>query len=83
MRLNETKFGIAWAISASVFWIICSALVWAMPNMMISMSGDMLHMQLQGMGWHLSLAGVLLGLVAWVAVAGLFGWLLALVYNRL
>ncbi|MCG8383871.1 MAG: DUF5676 family membrane protein [Gammaproteobacteria bacterium] len=83
MKLNAMKFGLACAISAVVLWIICSLLVMAMPAMMLSMSGDMLHMQLQDMGWHLTLAGAFWGLVAWAFVAGIAGWLLATIYNRL
>tara|TARA_R110002074_G_scaffold176806_1_gene340287 strand:+ start:3312 stop:3467 length:156 start_codon:yes stop_codon:yes gene_type:complete len=47
------------------------------------MSGEMVHMQLNEMGWHLTLAGVVIGLVAWFVVAGIAGWLLAAIYNRL
>lgn len=83
MKLHAYKFGIASAISASVLWAICSLLVMLLPSMMLSMSGDMLHMQLNDMGWHLTLIGVVKGLVAWFVLAGIAGWLLAAIYNRL
>jgi len=83
MKLNAVKFGIASSISAAVLWTICTLLVMMMPTMMLSMSGDMLHMQLQEMGWHMTLAGALLGMVSWVVLAGVAGWLLATIYNRL
>lgn len=83
MKLNAMKFGMASAISASVLWVICSILVMVLPSMMLSMSGDMLHMQLNGMGWHLTLIGVMKGLVIWSVAAGVAGWLLAAIYNRL
>jgi hypothetical protein len=35
------------------------------------------------MQWQLSLTGALLGVVAWSLVAGITGWLVAAVYNRL
>tara|TARA_R100001369_G_scaffold476_1_gene1416 strand:+ start:1564 stop:1719 length:156 start_codon:yes stop_codon:yes gene_type:complete len=47
------------------------------------MSGEMVHMQLNEMGWHLTLTGVVIGLVAWFVAAGIAGWLLAAIYNRL
>jgi hypothetical protein len=83
MKLDATKFGLAWAITFGVFWIICSVLVWMMPSMMMGMSGHMVHGDLSTMHWQLSLAGVLLGLVAWSLLAGITGWLAAVVYNRL
>jgi len=83
MKLNAMNFGMASAISASVLWVICSVLVLVLPSMMLSMSGDMLHMQLNGMGWQLTLIGVVKGLVAWFVTAGVAGWLLAAIYNRL
>lgn len=83
MTINAFKFGMASAITAGVLWLICSALVMVMPAMMLSMSGNMLHMQLNEMGWHLSLIGVVQGLVAWIITAGIAGWLLAAIYNRL
>lgn len=83
MKLHAFKFGLACSICAIVLWVICSVLVAVMPAMMMSMSGDMVHMQLQDMGWHLTLVGALWGLVAWAVVAGFSGWLLATIYNRL
>jgi len=83
MKLDAAKFGLAWAITFGVFWIICSVLVWLMPGPMMNVSGHMVHGDLSAMHWHLALAGVLLGLVAWTLVAGFTGWLVAVVYNRL
>lgn len=83
MKINALKFGLAGGICASVFWLICSFLVMALPSMMLSISGDMMHMQLADMGWHLTLIGAVKGLVAWFAVAGVTGWFLATTYNRL
>ena len=83
MKIHAMKFGMASAISASILWIICSVLVMFLPSMMLSMSGDMLHMQLNDMGWHLTFTGAVKGLVAWFVMAGLTGWMLATIYNRL
>ena len=83
MKLDAVKFGLAWAISFAIFWVICSLMVWFMPGMMLNMSGHMVHGDLSAMQWRLSGAGVLLGLVAWSLVAGITGWLVAAVYNRL
>ena len=83
MPLNAFKFGMASAITAAILWLACSLLVMLMPSMMLSMSGEMVHMQQNEMGRHLTLTGVVIGLVAWFVVAGIAGWLLAAIYNRL
>ena len=85
MKLNAVKFGMAFAISSAILWIICSLLVWTFPSMMMQMGGDMVHGDLSrmGWGWHLSLSGVIFGLILWSLIAGLTGWLIAYTYNRL
>ena len=83
MKLNAMKFGLASSISASILWLICSVLVMIMPGMMMSMSGDMVHMELNDMSWQLSVFGVTVGMVGWFVMAGAMGWILASIYNRL
>ena len=83
MKLNPTALGAASAISFSILWIICSAAVAVLPEFMMTMSGHMVHVSFSQMGWTLTWAGVLLGLVAWAAVAFVSTWLIAVVYNRL
>jgi hypothetical protein len=83
LKLNALKFALACSLSASLLWLICSILATTIPNMMLSMSGDMMHMQLNEMGWHLSLLGVMTGLIGWFVVAGATGGMLATIYNRL
>jgi hypothetical protein len=83
MQLDALKFGTATAIASAIAWLICSLVVWSMPTMTLAMGGSMMHMDLSQFGWRLTPAGVLAGLVAWSIVAGIFGWLLAAIYNRL
>ncbi len=83
MNINSTKFGIASGLTASILWLICSVIVMVAPAMMLSVTGDMMHMQFNGMGWNLTLYGVCIGLIAWFAVAGISAWLLATIYNKL
>ena len=83
MKINPVPFALASAITAAVLWIICSLAVFVLPGQMMSMSGEMVHANLSGMHWNLSMSGVLIGLVGWVLVAGIFGWIVALVYNLL
>lgn len=83
MGLNAFKFGLACAFAASAIWVVCSFLVLLLPSMMLSMSADMVHMDLSNMGWQLTISGVLIGLAFWFVVASLTGWLIASIYNRL
>ena len=83
MQLDPLKFGMATAVASALAWLICSLAVWSMPAMTMAVGGNMMHMDLSQLGWHLTPVGVLAGLVAWVIVAGIFGWLLAAIYNRL
>ena len=83
MTLNTYKFCLASAISFSVVWVVCSLLVWLLPEVMMSFAGDMLHADLTAIGWQLSFKGVLAGLAGWAITAGVIGWLLAFFYNRL
>lgn len=83
MRLDPLKFGTATAVASALAWLICSLAVWSMPAMLLAMGRNMTHMDLSQMGWHITPAGVLAGLVAWIIITGIFGWLLATIYNRL
>jgi hypothetical protein len=83
MKLHACKFGIASGLSAAIAWLLCSLLVMLLPDMTMGLSGDMLHMNISQMGWHLTAKGVFVGLIAWAVVAGFIGWLLAWIYNRL
>ena len=83
MKINPVPFALASAVTAAVLWIVCSLAVYVLPGQMMSMSGEMVHANLSGMHWNLTLGGVLLGLVGWALMAGIFGWIMALVYNSL
>ena len=83
MKLNATKFGVASAVAFAILWVICSLFVVVMPGMMMEMSGHMVHTDLAGIQWHMGLTSVVIGLFAWSFVAGITGWLVATIYNRL
>ena len=83
MKLNPTALGAAGAISFSILWITCSAAVAVLPEFMMTMSGHMVHVSFSQLGWTLTWAGVLLGLVSWAAVAFVSTWLIAVTYNRI
>jgi len=82
MNIQTMKFGVSCALSASILWIVCGVLVMVFPSLMLSMSGDMLHIDLMDIHWHLTLWGFVQGLLGWFIVAGVGGWLIAAIYNR-
>jgi hypothetical protein len=83
MKLHALKFGIASAITISIVWTICALMVLIFPASMMSMSGEMMHLDSAGVGWSLSFIGYVIGLICWAVFSGLSAWFFALVYNRL
>jgi hypothetical protein len=83
VKLNPVKLAIASAVTMAVFWVICSFMVLVMPTMMMSMTGQMVHADLSGFNWTLTLSGFLVGLISWSISAGVTGWILAYIYNVL
>lgn len=83
MNIQANKIGISSAATFGILWIICSTAVhFALQPMMI-IAGYMMHSNLSTLSWTLTFTGFLTELVAWAAVAGISGWLLASIYNRL
>jgi hypothetical protein len=84
MKIDAAKFGLACAITFAVLWVVCSLLVMVMPNGMMQMSGHMIHGDVSGfMSWNMNMHGVLMGLIGWSISAGISGWLIAVIYNKL
>ncbi len=83
MTLNANKLALATVIVFAVLWIICSALVALMPNVMLTLTGYMVHAEFETFRWSLTGAGVIGGLVLWSLIPGITVWLVAAAYNRL
>ena len=83
MKINALNFAVGAAITAAVVWLVCSLFVWMVPGGMTSLTTNMMHMDITRTGWAISPAGVIWGLVGWSLFAGVFGWLLATIYNLL
>lgn len=83
MRLDALRLAASFALTAMVLWVSCSLFVATMPMLMMPMTGHMLHADLVDVTWHMTGIGFLIGLVAWAAWAGVTGWLIAWIYNRL
>jgi hypothetical protein len=83
MKLDAMKFGMATAIVFGLFWIACSVLVMMLPSVMMDMSGHMIHGDMSGMSWHMTISGVVIGLIIWSVFAGFIAGLIAHVYNKM
>lgn len=83
MKLNSAKFALAATLTTAIIWVICSLLVFLLPQATIMASGDMIHMDIQDMMWSLTLSGFIKGLIFWSLSVGLSAWIFAVIYNRL
>lgn len=83
MKLDAVKFGLSAACAAAVTWVFCAILVVGLPGMSRTMGGYMMHGDFSGMSWHIGISGFLAGLLIWAFSAGVFAWLMALIYNKL
>lgn len=83
MKINSIKFGIASAFSFFILWIICSLLVIIMPAETMKISSYMLHADLSSLKWNMKISGLFIGLISWTITAGIAGWLIATIYNKL
>ncbi|MTI64788.1 DUF5676 family membrane protein [Methylophaga sp.] len=83
MKFNSVKFALAATLTTAIIWVICSLLVFLLPQATIMASGDMFHMDIQDMMWSLTLSGFIKGLILWSLSVGLSAWIFAVIYNRL
>ena len=83
MKLDANKLALSFGSAAIFLWVICSALVALLAGPMMSMTGHMLHADMGGLNWTLTIAGFLVGLVSWTVWAALAGWLIGWFYNHL
>lgn len=81
MKLNEKAFAFASIVTIALLWLVCSLLVYLMPDMSMQASGSMMHMDLSTMQWSMTFPGFLVGLIIWSLAAGVVGWIFALLYN--
>ena len=83
MKLNPITLGISSAFTTAILWIICSLLVVVLPGFMTHMTAGMMHGDTASTIFTMTWPGFIYGLVAWVVWAGVAGWLIAIIYNRL
>ena len=83
MKFNSVKFALAATLTTAVIWVICSLLVFLLPQATIMASSDMIHMDIQDMMWSVTLSGFIKGLILWSLSVGLSAWIFAVIYHRL
>ena len=82
-RQMPMQWAIASALAVGVTWLICSAMVFIMPGPMMSLSSNMVHLNLAAFSWELSLSGVFMGLLGWIAMAAFIGGLISAFSQKL
>lgn len=82
MSLNNNALAMASAVTVAILWMVCSALVALLPGPAMVMTGHLLHIDLSGFEWSISIYGFVTALVCWAAIGGATGWLVATLYNR-
>ena len=83
MKINVIKVSIASAVAFSVLWIICSLMVWMMPEYMLRITASMMHISPNALNWDFSWSGVMVGCVAWAVTSGVTVAVTAAIYNML
>jgi len=83
MTLSANKLFLATIVVFAFLWLICSALVAVAPDMMRTMTGYMVHSELETFRWSLTGTGIFGGLVLWSLIPGIIVWLIAAAYNRM
>lgn len=81
MKIDATKLGLSMGGTAAILWSICSALVVVQPALMMTITGYMVHVNMDGFSWKLTWVGYIVGLVAWTICAAAAGWLTGWIYG--
>lgn len=82
MKFKPLSLALSTAIAFAIIWILCVIIVWALPVFSMGLFNDMMHSQDMNMTWHISVSGLITGLIAWSACGGFTAWLIAVFYNR-
>ena len=82
MKLEPKALALSSAATFAILWVICSLLVVLLPGTMMNMSGHMMHAEMSQMSWSMNFTGFVAGLVIWSLLAGVTGWLVAVLYNQ-
>lgn len=83
MKVHPVNFAIAAGAAFAVIWLICSALVVALPSMADDTYRGMMHAGSDMPGMHVTMSGFWIGLFGWALGAALTAGILAVSYNAM
>lgn len=83
MQFDANKLGVAAAFASALLYTVCYALVAIAPELTMSITSHIFHMDLAQLGWSLSWAGFAMGLICTVGLAYLTLWVFGVTYNGL
>ncbi len=87
MKLDKMVLANAFALATAVLWILCSAIVWLLPDFSMTVFKWWMHGMDVGLGnWNLNLGnfvggGVIAVISAWVS-GWVFGWVWEMVSGK-
>ena len=83
MTLNAMKLGVAAAAATLFAWVVCSLLVAIAPDLTMTITGHLLHIDPTAHSWALTWGGFAMGAICWAGLAFLFAFVLGATYNTL
>ena len=79
--IHTKQTALAAPVTTAVLWTLCIAMVATMPNAMLQLTAQMVHVDVTGFTWTLTWTGFFIGLLGWSVLAGASGFVLAITYN--
>jgi hypothetical protein len=83
MKIHPINLAIASGLAFAVIWLICSALVVALPDMADVTYRGMMHAGNDMPSMHVTMSGFWFGLVGWTLSAAVTTCVLAVSYNAM
>lgn len=69
MKNHTLRVAVAAAGATGLLWVLCSLVFLYQPEMMIRLTGHMLHADLSSISFNLSWTGFFVGLLGWMVTA--------------
>lgn len=75
MKIQVNKLALAAAMAAAILYAVCWVFVATMPDLAMSVTEDMFHMQMDGFAWKMTPRTLAVGCLAWAVSTGAAVWL--------
>ncbi|MFV1917031.1 MAG: DUF5676 family membrane protein [Patescibacteria group bacterium] len=85
MKLDKIVLANAFALVAAVLWVVCSAIVWLLPELSLSVTRWLVHgLNIGVLGsWNLNLSNLLLGGITLIASMWVIGWVFGWAWEKM